>query len=82
MSTDPKPVATGSGTGGRLTSAEKRRREQASPIVKLMNLLSLTFKQPLRLPTPEQAADMKRLTVEVEKLLEYRAAHPDWRREG
>ena len=78
MNNDPKPV----GTVTPLTSVKKRRRKQVSPIIELTKLLSRTFKQPLGLPTPDQAPEMKRLILEVEKLLEYRQTHPNWRQEG
>lgn len=59
----------------------KRRRplKKVSPIIKLAKLLSQTFKQPLGLPTPDQAPEMKQLTLEVAELLEYRRTHPHWR---
>ena len=59
----------------------KRSRKPESPIIKLMKLHSKIRKQPVRLPTETQLIEMARLTWEVEKLTEYRAAHPDWRQE-
>jgi len=58
------------------------RQKQASPLIRLARLLSKTFRQPLHLPTPDQAAKMKRLCAEVDEMMEYRRTHPNWRKEG
>jgi hypothetical protein len=81
MSTNQEQVTTRR-ANRKCPSATTGRQKQASPLIKLTKLLSKTFRQPLHLPTPDQAAEMKRLCVELDEMMEYRRTHPNWRKEG
>lgn len=81
MSTNQEHVATRRANRER-RSAAPGHQKQASPLIRLTKLLSKTSRQPLQLPTPEQAAEMKRLCAELDEMMEYRRTHPDWRHEG
>jgi hypothetical protein len=61
-------------------SSHKRRRGR-SPLYRLVLLLAKTYRQPGRLPTDQQAAELERLRVEAEQLLEARRNNPNWREE-
>ncbi|MCX6925148.1 MAG: hypothetical protein NT154_18335 [Verrucomicrobia bacterium] len=65
----------------RMTKSLLPRPGKRSPLYRLIVLLARTYRQPGRLPTIEQGAELERLLAESERLLTYRASHPNWRQE-
>lgn len=68
MTTSHENLPTSPADSGRRRPAAQGSRKQVSAIIKLAKLISKSFREPMGIPTAEQAAEMKRLCAELDEI--------------